>query len=260
MHKRCIALLLATVSMMSLSACGGGDGPYDDYSKKEIIEYLERVEQSRDDAYDRIDELELMLKGVRGEEVEKPVISEFSDGTGRETLHSIDGFIKLPAELTYPQSISTYSSSGISVSSQLQLTPSSSWIAKVSGTTTYLENPGLNISGQFVVGQISPPAGEDAIRIDDLKDYVSEFFLSMPPTKIQHISIYLDDLKVGDHAVASTFVDEKETQIMCGMIGYGDFCATYIFAYEGASDVTKNEMIMSIMRNATIHGKKLSIE
>lgn len=260
--KRITALLICLVTSISLVGCNKdeNENPMMDLSKEDLVAYIESLESDVADLEERNEELEVLMAGIQGEEIVVPAISEFSDGTGRTTLNTVDSRITLPTEFTYPHSVQTLSSSCVQISDKITINPNANWVVSVNGTTVDIEHVSSQISGQFVIGELDVPHGEEAVRADGLTDVLSKFFESMPPENIKYTRIYVKDKWVGMDTYSHTFIDEKDAYLRCGMLAQGDTTLCYMFVYKGSQDVSKDELILNILKGMKINGNNLVIE
>lgn len=261
MNKRLVALVLSIVMITGLmTGCSskGEKDPLLDNSKEDLVMYIRNLEKISEEDSARIEELETMLKGVQGETVETSAIKEFSDGTGRETLTSIDSMVTLPVPFEYPNASQSYNTSAVSISDNITVKPSPNWTVKLSGTQVDFQHTGSNISGIIKVGKIDSTA--EKVQVSSLTDHINEFFSNMPPANITYKRLYVNQNWMGMDASAHTFIDEEDAQLRCGMIGFSDVCITYMFAYKGEADSSKDELILTLLQTMQIYSNELRIE
>lgn len=261
--KRTIAAMLAIVMTFGLCACGtSGDkeeDPLQSQSKKELIEYAHQLEKDSEASYNRITELEEMLKGIQGEDVKPSGITSFSDGTGRETLNSVDSIVKLPVPFEYPGSVQYFNDSTLNVSAHVSIKPSSNWVAILNGTQVEIEHTSSHISGVIKVSGIDKQS-TTRMMADDLKEYMNSFFSEMPPEQISYSRLYVESDYMGMDAKSHTFIDEQDAMIRCGLVGFGDICVSYFFAYKGEDDPSKDELILNLLQTMQLYNKSLRVE
>lgn len=261
MSKRILAVILALAAMTSLlTACSKDENadPLLEEDKEFLVESIRMLESDVDSAYLRIEELETMLKGVQGETVKKAAITEFSDGTGRETMNSFDSIVTLPVPFEYPNSVQSYNTSAVSVSESVNIKPSSNWMVNLSGTEVQLEHTSSKISGVIKVGAIDRLA--ERVQVAALTEHMNTFFSNLPPENITYKRLYVNANWMGMDASSHTFIDEEDAQLRCGMLGYGDLCVTYMFAYKGEADSSKDELILTLLQTMKIMNQELRVE
>lgn len=243
-----------------LTGCGNSEekDPLLSSSKKDLVSYIRNLEKMSEDDGARIEELEKMLKGIQGETVEKAAITEFSDGTGRLTLNSLDTMVSLPTPFEYPNSSQSYNTSTVNISNNISVKPSPNWVAKLSGTQVEFQHSSSEISGIIKVGKIDSTA--EKVQVSSLTDHINEFFSSMPPANITYKRLYVNQNWMGMDASAHTFIDEEDAMLRCGMIGFSDVCITYMFAYKGEADTSKDELILTLLQTMQIYSNELRIE
>lgn len=262
MKTKAMALTLACLSMIGvLTGCKDADrDPLLDEDKETLVAEIHNLEISYNDSLTRILELEEMLRGVQGEEVEKAAVTEFSDGTGRLTLNSVDSIVKLPIPFSYPNSAQFYNTSTVNISDVLNIKPSSNWTINLNGTELNLSHSSSEISGVIKVGSINKLAGETRVKVEELTPHMNTFFESMPPETINYKRVYVNKNWMGMDATTHTFIDESDASIRCGLIGFGDICVTYFFAYKGESDPSKNELILNLLQTMSLYDQEVRIE
>ena len=258
--KDIIAIVIATVIILSISGCkkNENEDPLMSESKESLVSIIRALQSDNESAGKRISELETMLRGIQGSEIEKAAITEFSDGTGRLTLNSSNGMVKLPEPFEYPNSIQTYNVSSLKLYDNIYVKPSSNWIVTLSGTQIILEYPESGVSGIIKVGKID--GTQENVKVAELSSYIDKFFESMPPETITYNRIYVAETWRGMDARAHTFIDEEDAQLRCGMIGIGENCVTYFFAYKGDQSSINDELIQNLLQTLTINSNALRIE
>lgn len=260
--KRILSLLLVVVSMLGvLSGCGGkenSEDPLAGYSNEELIQYAHELEAQSNQAYLQIEELKEQLTGIQGETSQSAAITEFSDNSGRLTLTTVDGMVNLPVGFEYPSSNQSYNVSSVSLTDNVYVKPSSNWTIALSGTQIDLYHESSKISGIIKVGLRDRT--KPAVTGTDLDNAINTFFESMPQTTLVKGRIYLDDDWAGTDVQASSFVDEEDVRLRCGMLGLGDINITYMFSYKGQQDLSKDELILSLLQTMTVLNQPLRIE
>lgn len=232
--------------------------PLQEMSKDELISYVRTLETESNTSFERIAELEELLRGIQGEDEATGAITEFSDGTGRLTLNSLDKMVQLPAPFEYPRSTQSYNASTVNITDNISVKPSSNWVVSLTGTQVEFEHTSSKISGIIKVSNVDKT--QKRIPTEELTDYINEFFTSMPPETIKFSRVYVDSNWMGMDASAHTFINEEDAQLRCGMVGYGDICITYMFCYKGQEDEAKNELVLTLLQTMNIYTKALRVE
>ena len=104
-RHRIIAIVLAMLMSLSLVSCGNDEvqDPLMEESKETLVDMVNTLNTENGNYLNRISELETMLRGVQGEEVETSGITEMGDGTGRLTFNEFsNGTVVFPNPLVYP--------------------------------------------------------------------------------------------------------------------------------------------------------------
>lgn len=262
--RKKIALALAIASIAApLTACGkekvdpNGD-PRMALDKSEILaEYDAAIDENIRQAT-RIEELERMLKGVQGEDVQAAAITEFSDGTGRLTLLSDDGLVQLPGKFEYPSSIQAANASSVKITDSVFIKPSSNWVVTLNGTEIHFQHTIAEISGTIKVGGYASTLNRPLAK--DTQQHLIDFFSTMPPETVSYQRIYIETDHRGTDCVTHTFIDEEDAMLRCGIFGSGDYNFSYMFCYRGERDVSKDELIMSLLQSITVFNKSFRIE
>lgn len=257
--KKIIALILAITTVVGLSGCQKDENqdPLLSESKQSLVDMVNSTNNELITCYDRISELETLLKGVQGEKEPTPAISEMSDGTGRLTFNTVDGIITLPSEFKYPGSAQAPNTSSINISESVKITPTSNWTCKLTGTKLEV-NHTSGIAGNITVGVLDREAQKT--QAAELQAYLTEFFTGLPPETIKYSRLYLNDNWFGLDAVSHTFIDEKDAMIRCGILGYGEVSVQYFFVYKGERDAAKDEVILSLIKTLNVWNIQMSVE
>ena len=256
--KKVLVVSLVLVMSLSLVACGNSDDPLSKYSKQDLIRYAHSIESDVDKLNDMVDDLNQKLVGVYGEDERLAAITEFSDGTGRKTLHSVDGKVELPATFSYPNSHQGYSTALIQLGNGMTIRPSSNWEVQLNGSEITLHHAVEDINGLIVVGGID--TSKELVKAEELKDVIAKFFEEMPPVTVSYSRIYYDTNWCGEDAKASTFIDEDEAQIRCGMLRYGELSIIYMFEYKGTQNSSKDELVLNTLQSLSVSGVNIKFE
>lgn len=255
----CILGIVTSLILSTLSGCAGSsDDPLSDLSKSELIDKANSLQTELDGTYALIAELQDKMTGIIGTEEDTAAITEFSDNSGRLTLQSVDDTVTFPQPFEYPASTQTYNASAISLTDSVYIKPSANWVVRLSGTQIDLYHSESDISGIIKIGQRD--ATQKTPTIDEVNSTVLNFFESMPQTKVKLGKIYLDQNWLGCDASASTFIDESEAEVRCGMVGVSNTNITYMFVYDGQQDSGKDELIVTLLQTLNVFGQQFRIE
>lgn len=253
--KRIITLVMVAIMMVTAVGCGGEKDPLDSMSKKELIEFANTLVTDVDAANARIDELETTLKGVTDYEVPQAAIEVLPDGTGRETFKSIDGLVKFPVPFEYPGSTQAPNTSSVSLTQNIKFVPTPNWLIRQDGTKVEL-NHTTDIQGVIKAGAI-----KEMYSREEMEGTVfGTFFAGWPATTITYNRLFLDDQWWGMQAKCSTRIDGGPAQFVCGMLGLGEQCFTYMFLYSGEPDKVKDETILSLLKTVKMLNRDLRVE
>ena len=72
--------------------------------------------------------------------------------------------------------------------------------------------------------------------------------------------IYVDGNWFGVDAKSHTYIDSKDAQLRCGLIGFGDTAVQYFFVYTGESDVTNDDLISSVINTIQIWDTQILVQ
>lgn len=266
--KRVVALTLCLITIFSLTSCKKEDpnaDPLLSETKETLVDMVNSLNQQIIDDATEIDRLNEKLTEVQSEQKPTPGITEMSDETGRLTFYSVDGAIQLPTELIYPGSEEASNTSKINISDSVSVIPTSNWGVKILGSR--LDMTHINgIYGQISVGYLSKDARK-AVEVasspnklgEYLEGYLDESFKDMQVNTKKYSRLFLNDTQYGVDATITTFVDEEDATIRCGILGYGEISLQYCFYYMGKDDAIYNEAITSLIRTITILNQQLSV-
>lgn len=258
-HKRICTLIIATCCLMTtLSGCNKETDPLSSLSKDELIAKVNSIQAELDGSYTLIEELQDKMKGIIDTEEDTAGITEFSDNSGRLTLQSVDDKVTLPQPFEYPASTQTYNASTISLTDSVYIKPSANWVVRLSGTQIDFYHSESDISGIIKIGQRDMT--QKTPLVEEITNTILTFFESMPQTTVRTSKIYLEQNWLGTDASASTFIDEAEAEIRCGMVGISNTNITYMFVYGGQQDYGKDELIVTLLQTMNVYGQQFRIE
>lgn len=257
--KSIIALSLALGLVVSLAGCGNDEekDPLLKESKQSLVEMVNSTNTELISCYERIGELEELLKSVQEEKGPTSAITEMSDGTGRRTFNTVNGTFSLPVEFKYPNSSQAPNTSSVNISEAVKITPTANWTLKLTGTTLEVSHTS-GIAGTITVGYLDREAQKTMVA--DLQPYLDELLSSLPIDTKKTGSLFLNDNKFGIDNISHTFMDEKDAMIRCGILGYGEISLQYFFVYTGEQDSAKDEVILSLIKTLNIWNIQLSVE
>lgn len=262
MHKmkKLLALSLASLTLVGLVGCSNEDeDPLMSESKESLVAMINEGNTRENEYLTRISELETLLKGVQGEEVETSGIETMDDGTGRETFVSTDGQITFPVEFNYPGATqATNEETCVKINEAFSVRPTSNWTVKVDGASIELYHTS-GISGKITVGKRDRDVQKTTL--DELKTYMNDtFFAELPPESITYNTIFINGKEFGWDASSHTFIDSEDAKLRCGLVGYSDQSLQYFFVYKGEDDSAKNEVILSLLQTIKAWNDNLSIK
>lgn len=241
--------------LVILTGCNSEKDPLSKLSKNELIAMINESETDLAKNETRIIELETLLKGIQQQDGPTAAISSFSDGTGRLTFNSIDGKIVFPKPFEYPASTQAPNTSAVNITNIMKVVPTGNWIMKLGGTSLELEHPS-GVYGIFQAGNINTLYAREKLQDDVFAKFFSEF----PPDTIKYSKLFADNNWVGLQADTETFINEKKSTLRCGMLAVGNTSLTYMFIYSGERDVTKDEVILSLLKTMQLGGQVLRVE
>lgn len=259
-RHRIIAIVLAMLMSLSLVSCGNDEvqDPLMEESKETLVDMVNTLNTENGNYLNRISELETMLRGVQGEEVETSGITEMGDGTGRLTFNSVDDVITLPVEFNYPGATQADNTSSVEINEAFSFRPTSNWTVQMSGTSIGLYHTS-GISGTIKVGMRDRTAQRTTVA--EVETYMKEqFFSQLPPETVKYSTLFVNGTSYGVDAESHTFIDEADARLRCGLLGYSDYSLQYFFVYTGEQDSAKDEVILSLLQTIRIYNYNLSIQ
>lgn len=254
MMKKAICFLMISIMALSVTGCGKKDS-FDKMGKKELANLARTNTKTLADKDIRIQELEVLLKGIQEVNGPTAAISTIDDGTGRLTFNSINGKIIFPKPFEYPGSTQAPNTSSINITSTLSISPTNNWITVLDGTTLELNHTN-KISGLIKAGYITEMYDREKLQ----DEVMNEFFADFPPDKITYSKLFLNDQWWGLEGKTETIIEKKPAYIRCGMLGLGEQSFVYMFVYEGKQDAGKDETIVSLLKTMKMLGQSLRIE
>lgn len=255
LSKKLTTISLITASL-TLTACSEAvsDARFEGMSKNEIIGYYLELEQSYSDLDNEYKSTQATMNALQSDDSLTSAVSSVGDGTGRLTFNSVDSKIIFPSSFQYPGAETAAPSSKVNIVNNVTVTPSSTWIFKLNGSTLELEHSS-GISGIIKVGQVYEAYDSELLKTD----VIAPWFSSLPASQVKYKDIFVDESKFGCQAETPTMIDSEDAYLKCGMVAYGENSITYVFAYRGSQDSTKDESIMSVLNSITINSGQVSI-
>lgn len=256
--KRILIITLVYALTMGLFiGCNKEDkDPLEVHSKKELIEMVNYKDTEIATLEASKIELETLLKGIQEVDGPTSAISALSDGTGRLTFNSINGKIIFPVPFEYPGATQAPNTASLNIAKLVSIIPTGNWTMKQSGTQLEMEHPS-GACGIFKIGSIKQVASRETMQTEVFGAFFNEEF---PPDTITYSKIFLETNWLGLQADTMTRVDEKDAKLKCGMVGVGNVALTYMFIYDGESDPTTEEVIMSLVNTIKVGGQQLRVE
>ena len=253
--KKLTALSLIVASL-SLTACSEAvtDERFKGLSKNEIIEYYNQLEQEYTNLETTYSQIQTTVEALQSDDSLTSAVSSVGDGTGKLTFNSMDSKIIFPSSFQYPGAETAAPSSKVDIVNNVSISPSSTWIFKLNGSTLELEHSS-GISGIIKVGHIYEGYESELLKTD----VISPWFSSLPASQVKYKDIFIDGSKFGCQAETPTMINSEDAYLKCGMAAYGEYSITFVFVYRGVQDSTKDESISSILNSITINSGELSI-
>lgn len=254
-----IALSLVLGLILGLTGCGNDEDkdPLLSESKQSLVDMVNSTNAELVTCYERVAELEELLKSVQEEKGPTSAITEMSDGTGRKTFNTVNGMFSLPIEFKYPNSSQAPNTSSVNISEAVKITPTANWTCRLTGTTLELQHTS-GIAGTVSVGYLDREAQKTLVA--DLQNHLDEQLSALPIDTKKPSNLFLNDNKFGVDNISHTFIDEKDAMLRCGILGYGEVSLQYFFVYTGEQDSAKDEVILSLIKTLSIWNIQMSVE
>lgn len=249
--KRAVSILvLCSMLMVTVAGCGSGNkDPLMSESKETLVNTIREYEQQIVADSDTINELQGKLDSSKEVNNVGETISEFSDGTGRMTLHSFDQIIELPTPFTTPFSTQAPNNTSVIIGDSLTIKPSENWVLGLSGTIINMEHTS-GISGIINTRALDTTLGK--LDNDGIAAYLGEEFIKTIPqadsAQPTLSKVYVGNNHLGYSLSTSTYVDEENGQMLCGIIKLSTkLTMQFMFYYPGDKDAAKDELIVSLL-------------
>lgn len=250
-YIKSMTLITSTAIALSLCGCGKDKGPTIEEVQAENQVMLGMIAEKDT----QIEQLNNTVQSLLGSDGPPTAISEVADGTGQKTFNSIGGKIIFPTNLEYKGSVQGPNTSSIKLSDRISIVPSDNWVIQINGTTTKYSHP------NGIYGTIKVSAIQESFKNDVINDEVlSPFLDSIPSTKCEKGTVYLEQTERGMYADLNILNNGKPAVLKCGVMGYMDTAMVYTFYYEGDYDSTKDELINSLLKTIKIGQQQLRIE
>lgn len=255
MKKKIVSVILTTVMVLSMTACGSDPADPTTWSKQELLTNYTNLQANFDSLAEELDNLQIMYDAL-AESNPTSAISYVGDGTGtRLTFNSADSKIIFPDSFKYPESEQISANGSIEIVQNVSVTPGNNWVCKLNGASLELEHS-TGISGVIKVGRIQSMYDKSLLQ----DEVLAPWFSNVPSSTLVYNKIFLGNEMQGVQATTPTTIDSEDAYLRAGILGYGNYSVTYIFVYRGNQDSTKDESILSVLNSIEITGNKLSVE
>lgn len=249
--KSLICMAIVAVMAVGITGCKKDEGP----TKEELQAENSMMISMLAEKEVQIEQLNNTVQSLMGSDGPATAISEVADGTGNKTFNSIGGKIIFPTNLEYKDSVQGPNTSSIKLSERITIVPSDNWVIQMNGTTTKYSHP------NGIYGTIKVSAIKEAFKNNIISEEVMNPFLdSIPYTKCETGTIYLEQTERGIYADVNILNNGKPAVMKCGVMGYIDTAMVYTFYYEGDYDATKDELINSLLKTIKVGQQQLRIE
>ena len=258
MRKSKLVGMMLVVALL-LNGCGGTarvDGDYSTYSKEDLLSELTMLQQSYEDKKVELEQTQETLKQLSEDGTVTPAITTTGDGTGRFIFNSKDSKIIFPSSFVYPGSESMLPDGKINIVSTVTVRPSSTWISRINGSALELENTSTGISGTIKVNNSTQVIEQSKMEEEVLKPW----FDQMKLTTVTYTDIFADQNIVGKQAETPIMINSESAYLICGMALVNGVTVTYIFVYRGNMDITKSDLVKTILNSITIEGSELTVQ
>jgi hypothetical protein len=256
-NKALSLMLIASISLLTLTACGGDGSTLSSMSKSELIEAYQQLSAQYSSLEDEYEQLDLSYEALSADGTVTEAITTTGDGTGRFTFNSTDSKIIFPNSFVYPNSTTIVPDGKINITSSVAISPSSSWISRINGSALEIEQTVNSISGTIKIN-----AGEDEVDVDSLQtDVLEEWFDNdIAYSGVTYSDIFIDEDPCGKQAETPILIDSENAYLICGMAAYNEYSVTYVFVYRGNQDATKTELIKNLINTISINGDYLLVQ
>lgn len=260
--KRILALILAMSMCFALSACKKEEEPDPNadpltlLSQEELIAMVNELNEALNTETIEKGELQAALD-ARGDTEKGGSIIEMSDGSKRLSFTTVDDMITLPTPWAYPDSSLAPNTSSINICDIVKVKTDPTWQVYLDGSSLILNHID-GISGVITIGAIGKE-GQD-FKVAELQTYIQDtLFKDFPVENPNYSPLYLAEKQRGVDVVAGTRIDEDESRIRCGIIGYNTTSIQYFFIYKGEQKLIYDEAIRTLLGTMTVRNNPLAI-
>lgn len=256
MNKRATCLLLVITTLMTTLTGCGEEGRFSGMSKTDIIAEYEALEADYLAQTEQLVQTQNSLDALSKDGTVTEAITVMGDGTGRFTFNSTDSKIIFPNSFVYPNAQAIAPDGSITITSGVTVSPSSTWITRINGSSLELEQSTNKISGTIKVNSIVEQLPADTL----LTDVLQPWFDTVSYSGVDYTDIFVGTTSFGKQAETPIMIDSENAYLVCGMVGLGSYSVTYVFVYRGTEDVTKNELIRNVINTVKINGNALLVQ
>ena len=256
MKKRATCLILTIAMLMTMLTGCNNEGRFAGMSKADIITEYESLEKDYFSQTEQLVQTQNVLEALSADGTVTEAVTTMGDGTGRFTFNSTDSKIIFPNSFVYPNAKAIVPDGSITITSGVTVSPSSTWITRINGSSLELEQSTNNISGTIKVNTITEQLSVETL----LTDVLQPWFDTVSYTGVDYTDIFVNTTSFGKQAETPIMIDSENAYLVCGMVGLGSYSVTYIFVYRGTEDATKNELIRNIINSVKINGNALLVQ
>lgn len=253
LERLAVVLMLGTVLV---SGCGNANSDELMKEKKEnLVTMYRTMESEYNNLSSEYDKLQAKVDDMYKNEELNPGITSLGDGSGDLTLNSVSNRVEFNSPLEYPESTTVSTSSAIDIVTGVTVVARDNWITRLSNSTLELQHSS-GISGSINISNVSEYMQDGTVKDDVLTPWVSQ----IATENVEYTNIFVDDDIWGAQAKAPILVDGQNGRMVCGVVPYGSYVATYIFVYDGDIDGTKEELIKNVLNSVNMFGENIVVE
>jgi hypothetical protein len=259
MRNKALSLVLITsISLLTLTACGSGDGStLSGMSKSELITAYQQLSSQYSSLSTELENVQASYQSLSADGTATEAITTTGDGTGRFTFNSTDSKIIFPNSFVYPNSTTIVPDGKINITSSVSIAPSSSWISRINGSALEIEQSTNGISGTIKINAVEEEVDVDSLQEDVLEEW---FDNDIAYSNVVYSNVFINEDACGKQAETPILIDSENAYLICGMVAYDNYSVTYIFVYRGNQDATKTELIKNLINTISIDGSYLLVQ
>ena len=182
-------------------------------------------------------------------------ISSYSTTPEVNTVDDLNSIVHIDGLLEYTNSYQAPNTSSINLVDSATITPSANWSVRIDGTTSYYSHP-TGVLGTIKMSNMDSEV--DSIYYQE--DFIDPFLQALPHDGVKTSRIYVNTKYAGLSTETSIQSNQQPAILKFGVFGRGQTACVYCFYYPGKMDVTKSELVDTLIGSMSMEQGDVKVE